>query len=205
MEAWTRLTERKLTEGTRQRSPARPLLLVTAEGMGELDTPSDDPPSAIHLETTHPDGEVVEWFDDYWWMDVIKRWEKHPVAIHILPTPGALLHPVVLHHLEMLFRVAQRWRRVGHCYVSDVISDEDVQRLAMSTYEEVRVIDAFRPGTLRSGAETREVKVEKLIGQLMRVRSPFSGSRPVLIRVPAEVQPAIDTTAAERPELVAAR
>ena len=184
MEAWTCSNERRLTESTRQRPRSRPILCVAAAATGDCGFCEREVPGELHLEATDDLGEAADWFNDNWWMEALERWQDHPLAVHILPTPQALLHPVVVHHIEMLYRVAPRWRRIGHCYVDDVVADEDIRYLAISSYDELRVIDSFRPGTGKSDSELREVKVEKLIGRVRRVQASVGATRPLLIRVP---------------------
>jgi len=183
MGAWMRCDERRLTSATRQRLRTRPILHVVAAGTGDCGPRNGEVPGELHLEATDSTGEAADWFDDRWWMEALDRWQDYQLAVHILPTPQALLQPVVLHHIEMLYRIAPHWRRIGHCYVDDVMTDEDIQLLAISSYDEIRVIDSFRPRTGRSEAELREVKVERLIGQTLRVQSSFGATRPLLMRV----------------------
>jgi hypothetical protein len=184
MEAWVRGNERAMIAATRQKPRGRPILYVKAVGLGECRPGDGAVPGELHLEATDDGGEPADWFDDYWWVDVLQRWQEHPLAIHILATPGALLHPVVLHQMDMLRRVASHWRRIGHCHVDDVITDDAMQRLAVSPYDEVRVLDAFRPGAGKSAAERRDVRVERLFGQVLRLQAASGATRPILIRVP---------------------
>ena len=184
MEVSIRSSERRLTEVTRRKPRARPIVHVIATGMGDCGPPDGGVPGELHLEATDKNGEVAQWFDDHWWLEALGRWQDHPLAVHILPTPGALLHPDVMHHVEMLYRVALRWRRIGHCYLDDVVTDKDVRLLAISSYNEVRVIDSFRPDTGKSGAELRGVKVDRLVGRVMREQASAGATRPLLIRVP---------------------
>ena len=162
------------------------------------------PPAELHLEATDETGEAADWFNDYWWMETLECWQHSKLAVHILPTPRALLHPIVIHQIEMLYRIVPQWRRVGHCYVDDVTSERDMRLLALSSYDEVRVVDAFRPGTGRSEAELREIKVERLIAQVMRMQSSLGATRPLLVRIPPpqEAAPSLATT---RPATVPVR
>ncbi len=186
MQAWMYRNERMLAEGTRRKPQGRPVLHVAAMGTGDCEPHDGEVPGELHLEATDETGEAADWLEDSWWMEVLNRWHAHPLAIHILPTPRALLHPVVVHHLEMLYRVAPQWRRIGHCYVDDVVEDGDIRRLASSSYDEVRVIDSFRPSTGKSEAQLRDIKVEKFLGRVMRAQSSIGATRPMLIRVPAQ-------------------
>ena len=204
MEAWIRSNERKLIEDTRQAPGTRPIVRVAARGMGQRGARNGEAPAELHLETTDETGEPADWFDDYWWMDTLERWQHNALAVHILPTPRALLHPVVIHQVEMLYRVAPKWRRVGHCYVDDVTSEEDIRLLAISSYDEIRVVDAFRPGTSRGEAELRDVKIERLIAQVMRAQSSLGATRPLLIRVPPPQEPTTPAPTKSRPTTVAA-
>jgi hypothetical protein len=139
----------------------------------------------VTIEATDSAGELAGWFDDYWWTDLIERWGDEAVTLHIAPTQGALLHPIVLHQMEMVSRVAARWRMVGHAYRSDVASDEVVELLASSPYHEVRFIDQPRPeGSLRGGHGTQELGVDEVFARVRREQISIGASRPVLVRLP---------------------
>ncbi len=199
MEAWMRRNERRLAEGRRRRPLDRPILHVTATGTGDCGPPDGEVPGELHLEVTDEFGQAADWFNDYWWMEALQRWQIYPLAVHILPTPRALLHPVAIHHIEMLYRVAPRWRKIGHCYVDDVVTEAGIRLLAISSYDEVCMIDSFRPGSDKSESELRGIKVEKLIGEVMRIQASVGARRPLLIRVPPPQAPTTHPHPEEEP------
>jgi len=154
-------------------------------GNGELH--DDDAPGPIELtiEATNAEGDLAAWFDDFWWTDVIERWGYEPVTIHLAPTPQALLHPVVLHQMEMVRRVAPRWRTVGHVYSHDVTSDDATESIACSPYHEIRFLDKERRGAVESERQGKALPIDELFGRIRREQSRLRTMRPVLVRIPS--------------------
>ena len=190
MDAWTRDNERRLSEMRRRKPHPPSIVSLAADGCGDLGSADAAPPDRLHLEITYPTGATAAWFDDLWWIGALERWKQHPLSVHVLPTLHALLHPVTLHHLEMLRRVAARWRRVGHAYLDDVYLDDDVARLAAAPYDEVSIIDGFRPNTGKAPAEMRGLSFQALVGRVMRLQGAMKVERPVLVREPPSVSQA---------------
>jgi hypothetical protein len=153
---------------------------------GDLGPPDAPAPDQIHIEATHPTGEMAVWLDDEWWLDVLRRWRNERVDVHVLPTPFALLHPVVLHQMDMLRRMVSAWRRIGHAYLDDLSDDDAVARAASSPYDEVRIIDAPRPGTAKSAGELRGLSFQALAGRIMRLQSAAGIVRPAVVRLPGQ-------------------
>ncbi|MCH9002498.1 MAG: hypothetical protein IIC02_07975, partial [Planctomycetes bacterium] len=139
----------------------------------------------LTLETTDADGEIAIWFDDRWWTEIIDRFGEKKLTIHIAPTPAALLHSVVLYHLDMIYRVAPQWRVVGHAYRNDLCDANAVAALARSAYHEVRFFDQDRPGSMRSDRCLMGVPLDQLFGQIRREQTRLGRTAPVLVRVPA--------------------
>lgn len=144
----------------------------------------------ITVEPTDPDGMLSEWFDDSWWMDVVQRWVDDAVIIHIAPTPIAVLHPVVLHHIEMLRRVCTRWRIVGYAYNNDICTNDDIEAFVASHFHEVRFIDETRFGMAISN-RMEPLPLEKLFASIRNLQASKGAKLPVLVRLPAGTGPKI--------------
>ncbi len=184
MDEQTRVEVRQAAGRTR-RPPGKPTCIrFAAMGKGELPTDAESGSLELMLEVTEPDGQLAVWFDDEWWAEVIARWANLPVTIHITATPSALLHPVTLHHLEMLQRVVPRWRKVGHAYPSEITSTDDVETLAKSLFDEVRFIDAPSPHTPPSDRRLPKPGIEELFGNIRRAQARLDKTRPILVRIP---------------------
>ncbi|NOS99612.1 MAG: hypothetical protein HOP29_03190, partial [Phycisphaerales bacterium] len=133
----TLLERRRLTTARRHR-PSGPTAMVFRAGDGGVHGPDKPPrPTDVHLETTYPDGTLVEWFNDNWWLESIRRWKDRPLTLHIQRTPAALLHEDVAYELEMVRRMETPWRLVGHCYLSDIARPDGIRRLAVNHYDEI--------------------------------------------------------------------
>lgn len=117
---------RRATESKR-RPPGRPVSMLATYENARIVGPSDSAPTDVYPEVTNSEGAVTEWFDDFWWTELLMQWGSEPVTLHIAATPGALLDRAVLHQLEMVGRVAPRWRMVGHAYRVTVATDDDVR------------------------------------------------------------------------------
>ena len=175
---------RKATQRLR-RPPTEPHhIRVSFDGGGELGDDIVPAPVELTIEATNADGELAGWFSDYWWTEVIQRWGEDPVAVHVAPTPSALLHLVVLNKLEMLRRVAPRWRVVGHTYASEVATDDAIESLATSPYDEVRFIDQPRPGVV-SDRGRWELPLGELFACIRRAQERAGTARPILTRLPS--------------------
>jgi len=185
MDVETRTNIRLATE-QRRLPPGEPLALtVVFGGMGELETSAASGPLDLTVEATDGHGDLAAWFDDYWWTEVIERWVDVSVTLHLAETPGALLHPVVLHQMEMVCRVAPRWRIVGHAYRDDIAGDEAIEVLACSPYHEIRIKDLARPDRAHSNRLAMPMSVEEMFGRIRREQARIGASRPVLVRLPA--------------------
>ncbi len=189
--------ERDLTRQRRQ-APAAPCrLTIGVDADGSLGDIAPGASLELTLETTDADGEIATWFDDCWWTEFIDRFGEKKLTIHIAPTPAALLHVVVLYHLDMIYRVAPQWRVVGHAYRHDLCDAKAVAALARSAYHEVRFFDQDRPGTMRSDRCLMGAGLDEIFGQIRREQTRLDRTTPVLVRVPSSV-----STRAEKQEAV---
>jgi len=159
-----------------------------AQDRATRDAIPEAPPSELWLDATDADGEVASWFDDGWWTEVITRWGDAALTIHISPTPAALLHPVVLYGVEMVRRVAARWRIVGHAFAEEVCLDSTVEAIARSPYHEVRFIDTPRPDTPPAARIDPPFPVEELMSRVRREQMAARRTWPILVRVASDAR-----------------
>ncbi|MCG3129715.1 MAG: hypothetical protein FLDDKLPJ_00450 [Phycisphaerae bacterium] len=109
-------------------------------GTGRIEGGPNAGPVELILEATAPDGELASWFDDFWWVDALTTYKDRPVTVHIAPTPGAVLSPVVLHQMQMLRRVEPRWTSIGYLRAEELSDPGIPQKLRGVPYHEIRVI-----------------------------------------------------------------
>ncbi|MBU0718693.1 MAG: hypothetical protein KJ749_10630, partial [Planctomycetes bacterium] len=181
-------TPQEMREATRRRRrpPRKPQRITLGfDSDGKLENIVTPGPTELSIELTDSEGELAEWFNDAWWMSVMARWGDDTLAIHIAPTPGALLHPVVQSKLEMLRRVVPRWRHVGQAYRDDIISDAEVELLASSPYDEVRFVDEPRLATGQLGHRVQSPTLDELFGRIRRAQIAAGVARPFLVRLPS--------------------
>lgn len=174
---------RRSVEARRQ-APREPARVVAAYDDGGIPADVLAGPILLTIEATNTDSALAAWLDDIWWTDVIQRWADHAVTVAFAPTPGALLHPVVLHHVEMLRRVLPGWRMVGHGYRDDFAGDAEIGRVAKSPYHEVRFFDQSRPRAPQAAQGTRKLALDELFGRIRREQSRIGVTRPALVRLP---------------------
>lgn len=176
-----------------RRSPGQPVSLhFSYDCQGELSQDIPHGSIEITVEPTDPDGMLCEWFDDNWWMDVVQRWVDDQVTVYFAPTPIAVLHPVVLHQVEMLRRVCTRWRIVGYAYTNDVCTNEDVEAFVASHFHEVRFIDETRTNMVISD-RIEPLPLEKLFASIRKLQASKRATLPILVRMPAGTGPKIST------------
>jgi hypothetical protein len=136
------------------------------------------------IEATNAHGQPADWFDDLWWTDVLQKCTDASVTIEIAPTPSALLHPLILHQLTMIRRVMPHWRIVGHAYLDDLTSEEQIGQLVLGPYHEVRFVDRARsPATANASPSSR--RIEELFARIREGQNRCGSHRPVLVRLPA--------------------
>lgn len=185
MDVEERTQIRHATQSNRRppQCPAR--ILATFDAGHDFSNDASTAPIDLTVEVTNSDLELAPWLNDDWWAEAIHRWADCPLTVHVAPTQGALLHPVVLHHLEMLRRVTPQWRLVGHAFADDVSTDDAIDRLATSPYHEVRFVDQARPGSPRSERRTWTMSIPELLGRIRAAQSRVGASTPILVRLPA--------------------
>lgn len=171
----------------RRQPPNHPVSVVASYEAGCHPSGENGPaPTDLTIEATNDDGEVAEWFDDTWWTGVVRSWGDAAVTLHVAPTPGALLHPIVLHHMEMVGRILPRWRIVGHAYRDDVVTDDAIEMLARSPYHEVQFLDRPRPTEPLSDRCDLAPPLEELFGRIRCKQLHLATTRPILVRLPAD-------------------
>lgn len=177
MKSSTQATERNRVSQSR-RPPVGPWSRrITYASQGQIEAVAADGPVELILEVTNDDGELSAWFDDFWWVDVLTMYQKRAVTLHIAPTRDAILHPVVLHQLEMLRRVEPKWQVIGYLFDKDLVSLEQVKALTASPYHELRVI---------SSDTTSTEETARLIEELAVGVTSSPGRRPNVIRAGAD-------------------
>jgi len=185
MDGTSQSDARRATE-QRRRPPAPPVSILATFHNGTLWRDNDAPaPTDLTLEVTNAEGEVAAWFDDFWWTEVLERWGDEPVTLHIAATPNALVHRAVLHQLEMVSRIAARWRIVGHAWRDALATDESVRELARSPYHEVRILDESGPPALPGENRPAGWPVDELFGRIRREQADVGAVRPILVRLPS--------------------
>jgi hypothetical protein len=182
MESSSRLDQRKATAGTRKRPRPHHMIRFAAACDGQLGPDGTPTPTDVLIEATDADGETVAWFDDWWWMECLSRWKNDKLTVHILPSPAALLHPVVLHHVQMVRRVAPTWRLVGHCWLAELDLDASPPALARSPYHEVRVIDSPMPDAGVNRNPNAAPRIEDLFGRIRQEQRAIGATLPALVR-----------------------
>jgi hypothetical protein len=185
MDAWMLSEQRANAEATRRRPDASQTRTFTATGDGGHGPEAAPEPTDVFLEATDPSGGIADWFDDRWWLETLRRWGGRSLVIHILPSEAALLHPVVLHHVAMVARVAPKWRVVGHGYAGEIGGDAAVERLATSAYDEVRFVEGIRPTAPKSASARFALRIEDLFARVRRIQREMGATRPVLVRATA--------------------
>ncbi len=182
METSTWVDQRRAAAARRERPRPQHGIRIEAASDGSLG-PTDAPtPTDMYLEATTPDGETASWFDDWWWMECLSRWKNDHLIVHIQPTPAALLHPVVLHHMEMVRRVAPNWRVIGLCWLEELDLEASPEAIARSPYHEVRISDAPMPQAAAEANPNRPARIQDLVGAVRRAQKAIGRTLPVLTR-----------------------
>ena len=171
---------------SRKRQRPRPQhqeqLRYVVPGDGAHPPNSTPNPTDLLIEATSADGEMVPWFDDCWWMECLARWKDSTLTVHILPSPAALFHPVVFHHVEMMRRLVPTWRIVGYGWLEEMDLDAAPEAIARSPYQEVRIIDSPMPDSVGSKNPRHAARLEDLIGAVRRAQRELGRTMPVLTR-----------------------
>lgn len=201
MELEERAEIRHATQRTRRGPRKMVHVLAAFEGNGSLGDDVAPAPLDLTIEATNTKLEIAPWLEDEWWTEVIQRWVECPVTVHISPTPGALLHPLVLHQLQMLRRVTPSWRLVGQAYMDDLPTEDAVAELVKSPYHEVRFIDQPRWGAPERDRFSWAPPLEELFARIRREQTRLGTTAPVLVRLPSTnaKPPSVLTSTAEPP------
>jgi hypothetical protein len=99
----------------------------------------------------------------------------------LLPSPGALVHPVVLHHLVMAQRVAPNWRLIGYGYCAEMSGDAAIEALATSAYDQVWLVEGSRSAA-SDRSPPHALRIEDMFGRVRRVQQQQGAMRPILVR-----------------------
>ncbi len=179
-------TEARLQTERTRRAPQTPIELFAAfDSDGVLGEDAHKSVSTLVVEPTNDDGEFADWLDDSWWTDVNQVWGAEAVTIHVAPSVGALLHPVMLKQVEMIHRIAPWWRVLGFAYLDDVQSEKQIASAANSNYDEIRFIDARRPTSRTQDASTPLRPLSEIFGAIRFEQARLGNARTILVRLPA--------------------
>jgi hypothetical protein len=134
------MREQRRREITRcRRRPAKPQrIYFPADGIGECIEVDPDKPIELCIEATDNEGKLVPWLTDEWWIRTHSFCKDRTVTIVILPTARSLLDSVVLHQLEMVRRIAPKWRIIGYAYATETKSESNAGTWASTPYDEIR-------------------------------------------------------------------
>ena len=185
MSAWMLENQRELTRQRRRRPNTGTIIHLPFEGSDHAALDNAEPPAELHLEATGPSGETAIWLDDFFWLKLIQQWPQSPLTIHFHPTNNSLLHPVILHQLNMLRRVAPQWRLVGYCYVSDLALEGRLSQAASTVHHEIHVIDAVRPGVPRPA---HAMRIEDALAKMRQVQAANNRTTPIVVRCRPKLQ-----------------
>ena len=170
------------TQGTRRRPTGDSRLEVRFDEVLAVGIAADGPPAEVLIHATNSEGEIAPWLTDEWWMEMVGRWADEPLVVQVMPTPGALLHSVVLAQVEMLRRVAPAWRLIGHAHVAELHSEESVRLVAASPYHEIRV-PAESPPTDAKSPSQRPARIEQVFSRIRERQQELGATKPILIRL----------------------
>jgi hypothetical protein len=176
------IPERDVVAATRQRPAARHARTFAALENGAHGSEEGPRPTELLLETTKPSGELADWLDDDWWLEAIRRWGDLALVVRILPSVAALLHPVVLHHVVMIRRVARKWRVVGYGYCGEIAGDTAVEALATSAYDEIHLVEGTRLPTGDSDPPKGSLQIDDLFKRVRQIQQSGGYARPVMVQ-----------------------
>ena len=174
-------------------------VVVRFAGDGCFDTSSGAPPAEFVIEAIGPDGQPAVWFDDYWWTGVLQRWMESALTVVIERSTGAITHPVVLHHVAMIRRVAPAWRVIAKGSAADLSGPDCASQIALSGYHEIHVCDGGEEGL---HGEVRAL--EEVFADIRREQQRLGTQRPILVRVPSGMVMDPQAMAVDRPAATSA-
>ena len=181
MNAGMRKKQREMTMQRRRKPNAGLVVHIPFEGSDDFDVNNMEPPAELHLDATGPSGETAIWLDDYFWLELIRRWSAEPLTIHFHPTPKSLLHPTVIHQLKMLRRVAPKWRLVGHCYLDDLAPEGQIAEVALAVHHEIRIMDAAQPGDTHRGKQAHPLRIQNVVARIRRIQAANDRTTPIIV------------------------
>ena len=135
-----RMREKRRREITQcRRRPIKPQrIYFPADGIGECLEVEPEKPIELCIEATDAEGKLVPWLTDEWWIRTHSFCKDRTVTVVILPTTRSLLDSVVLYQLEMVRRIAPKWRIIGYAYATDTKSQSNAETWASTPYDEIR-------------------------------------------------------------------
>ncbi len=135
-----RMREKRRREITRcRRRPVKPQrIYFPADGIGECIEVEPEKPIELCIEATDAEGKLVPWLTDEWWIRTHSFCKDRTVTDVILPTTGSLLDSVVLYQLDMVRRIAPKWRIIGYAYATDTKSETNAETWVSTPYDEIR-------------------------------------------------------------------
>lgn len=172
-------SEQRRQANSRRRKPGDGRLIrIPFDGVVSAITEGAQPPSEIQIEPTNEAGEAADWLNDYFWGDLLQQWADEVIAVHFLPTPQSLLHPVIIHQTYMLRRITEHWRVIGNCYLSDLAAEGRLAQAAVSPYHEIRIIDGVRAGVPRPAT----LRIEDALARMREAQAAQGRTTPILVR-----------------------
>jgi hypothetical protein len=175
---------REAVAQTRRRPAKRGVITASSDSDGDFGSIPNAIAIELVVEATTADGELAGWLDDVWWTAAFHDLADRTVTLHVSPTPGALLHPVVLSHLEMVRRVMPEWRIVGHACFKGSSGNDVANQVAVSPYHEVRSVDRSQVDVIASGGTADTDTLVDIFGRIRREQERLGVSSPILVRMP---------------------
>ncbi len=174
-----RMREKRRREITQcRRRPVKPQrIYFPADGIGECLEVEPDKPIELCIEATDAEGMLVPWLTDEWWIRTHLFCKDRTVTIVILPTTRSLLDSVVLYQLEMVRRIAPKWRIIGYAYTTDTKSETNAEVWVSTPYDEIRFCEH---STVPANGTLERAKA--LAAQAAALRQP-QGHRHALLRM----------------------
>lgn len=205
MSAWMRNDTRDGVAASRHRPATPQQFTFAADPVADVMPRRLDGPAEFFIEATHADGTVAAWLDDVWWLEVLGRWKDDRLTVHFLPSPAALLHPVLLHLVSMVKRIAPEWRLLAHGYLGDINGTAAIEMLAGSAYDEIRLTDRQRPTPAADPPNPHPLRLSDLFSRVRQLQRARGATRPILVRttiLPSLPTPAPQSETTQQPQAV---
>lgn len=185
MDAIMRSEHRRQAQARRRPPQQARRVFFPCTDAGEFPQVDATKPLELMIAATDSTGEPAVWLTDAWWIDAVQLWKNQPVTVHLLATPGSLLNPVILHQLNMLKRIVPQWKVVAEGYVGDIHGSERLEYLAMSAYDDVRLIDGHRPG---SAIGSMSITLAEVCARIGEIQAKHRISRPIITTLSSPTQ-----------------